>query len=104
MPALEVVSLQDAQLELSLTGKRGVIMRQYMDYIGQLETGQAGKLIPDSGETTAAIRRRLGAAAQLLGKSLVVNRQEDVVFFWEEASGPATRRRGRRRKTSTETE
>ena len=73
MPTLEVVSLQDAQREISLTGKRGVIMRQYMDYIGQLETGQAGKLIPDEDETTAAIRRRLGAAAELLGKNLVVN-------------------------------
>ena len=104
MPTLEVVSLQDAQFELSLTGKRGAIMRQYMDYIGQLEAGQAGKLIPDAGETTAAIRRRLGAAAQLLGKNLVVNRQGDVVFFWEEGSGLAPRRRGRRRKTGAEAE
>ena len=104
VPTLEVVSLQDAQLELSLTGKRGVMMRQYMDYIGQLETGQAGKLIPDEGEITAAVRRRLGAAAQLLGKSLVVNRLGDVVFFWEEGSGSAPRRRGRRKKASAETE
>ena len=101
MPTLEVVSLQEARLELSLTGKRGVMMRQYMDYIGQLETGQAGKLIPDEGETTAAIRRRLGAAAELLGKSLVVNRQGDVVYFWEKASG-SPRRRGRPRKANAE--
>ena len=99
MPTLEVVSLQDAQREISLTGKRGVIMRQYMDYIGQLETGQAGKLIPDEDETTAAIRRRLGAAAELLGKNLAVNRLGDVVYFWEESSG-SPRRRGRRRKTN----
>ena len=100
MPTLELVSLQEARLELSLTGKRGVMMRQYMDYIGQLGTGQAGKLIPDEGETTAAIRRRLGAAAELLRKSLVVNRLGDVVYFWEESSGSAPRRRGRRRKTN----
>ena len=99
MPRLEVVSLQDAQLELSLTGKRGVMIRQYMDYIGQLEAGQAGKLIPDEGETTAAIRRRLGAAAELLGKSLVVNRLGDVVYFWAESEGPEPRRRRRRTKT-----
>ncbi len=102
MPTLAVVSVQDAQRELSLSGKRGVIMRQYMDYIGQLETGQAGKLIPDAGETTAAIRRRLGAAAELLGKSLVVNRQGDAVFFWEEGSAAAERRPTRRRKTNAE--
>ena len=103
MPTLEVVTLRDAQIELSLTGKRGVMLRQYMDYIGQLEAGQAGKLIPDEGETTAAIRRRLGAAAQVLGKSLVVNRMGNVVFFWEEGSGPVPRRR-RRRKNTGETE
>ena len=103
MPTLEVVSIQDAQLELSLTGKRGAIVRQYIDYIGRLESGQAGKLIPDAGETTAAIRRRLGAAAQLMGKSLVVNRQGDAVYYWEEGSGPAPRRRGQRRRTGDET-
>jgi hypothetical protein len=82
VPTLKVVSLRDAQLELSLTGKRGAIMRQYMDYIGQLGTGQAGKLIPDAGETTAAIRRRLGSAAELLGEKLAVNRHGNVVFFF----------------------
>ena len=102
MPTLEVVSLRDAKLELSLTGKRGVMIRQYMDYIGQLEAGQAGKLTPDEDETTAAIRRRLGAAAQLLGKSLVVNRLGDAVYFWEESGGSAPRRRGRRKNASTE--
>ena len=102
VPTLEVVSLREAKLELSLTGKRGVMIRQYMDYIEQLEAGQAGKLTPDEDETTAAIRRRLGAAAQLLGKSLVVNRLGDAVYFWEESGGAAPRRRGRRRNASTE--
>ena len=63
MPILELVSLQDAQVELSLSGKGGAIMRQYMDYISQLQTGRAGKLTPDVGETTASVRRRLNAAA-----------------------------------------
>ena len=103
MPTLKVVSLQDAQLEISLAGKRGAMMRQYMDYIGQLETGQAGKLTPEEGETAVAMRRRLGAAAQLLGKNLVVKRLGDAVFFWEEGSGTETRRRGRRKKTDAQT-
>ena len=92
MPTLELVSLQDAQLELSLSGKRGAIMRQYMDYITQLEPGRAGKLIPEVGETTASVRRRLGAAAQLLGKNLAVKPQWNVIFFWQEDSGPQPRR------------
>jgi hypothetical protein len=97
---LEVVSLQDAQFELSVSGKRGVVMRQYMDYIGRLETGQAGKLTPEAGETTAAIRRRLGAAAKVLGKNLAVNTQGNVVFFWEESNAYAERRRGRAGKAN----
>ena len=98
MPTLELVSMRQAQLELSLSGKRGATIRRYIDYINRLETGQAGKLTPDEGETTAAIRRRLGAAAELLGKSLVVNRQGDTVFFWEESQGAQPRRRRRRTK------
>ena len=98
MPTLELVSMREAQLELSLSGKRGATIRQYIDYINRLEPGQAGRLTPDEGETTAAIRRRLGAAAELLGKSLVVNRQGDTVFFWEESQGAPPRRRRRRTK------
>ena len=102
VPTLEIVSLQDAKRDLSLTGKRGAIVRQYMGYIDQLEAGQVGKLTPDEGETTAALRRRLGAAADLLGKKLVVNRQGNTVFFWEEGEGPTPRRRGRRRRSDTD--
>ena len=95
MPTLELVSIRDARLELSLSGKRGATMKQYMGYINQLEPGQAGKLTPDEGETTAALRRRLGAAAELLGKNLVVNRQGDAVFFWGDSETPQPRRRRR---------
>ena len=35
MPTLDIMSRKDAQRELSLTGKRGALMRQYMGYINQ---------------------------------------------------------------------
>ena len=101
-PTLEIISLQDAKRDLSLTGRRGTIIREYIDYINQIEVGQAGKLTPNEGETTAAVRRRLSAAAKLLGKGLVVNRQGNAVFFWNEGDDPKSRRRGRRRKSSTD--
>ena len=102
MPIAELVALQDAQAALSLSGKGGAIMRQYMDYISQLETGRAGKLTPDVGETTASVRCGLAAAAQPLGKNLSVKRQGNVVFFREgtalprlaAAAGAAPRPRG----------
>ena len=77
-------------------------MCQYMDYIGKIEAGQTGKLIPDKDDTTTAIHRRLGAVAELMGKSLIVNRSASVVYFLEKDSGSGPRRRGRRRKTGNE--
>ena len=46
----------------------------------------------------------LGAAADPLGKGLVVNRQGNVIFFWAEDDGSASRRRGRPRRTSIATQ
>ena len=71
MPRFEFLSARDAHLELALRGSRGEILREYMEYIELLDPEHAGKLTAAEGESTAAIRRRLGAAAQLLGKSLV---------------------------------
>lgn len=98
MPDFELVPLDEAKRQANLTGKRGAIMREYLGYIDQLQVDQAGKLRIGEGETTAAIRRRLGAAAQQAGKKLVVKRIGDEVFFWE-GTTPAPRRRGRGRRT-----
>ena len=96
MPTFEIVSLNEAQLELTLSGKRGEVLREYVDVLRRLEPGQAGKVTANEGETTAGIRRRLATAAGLLGKTLELNRQDNVVYFWEESDGPAPVRRRRR--------
>lgn len=101
MPTFEIVPLNEAQLELTLSGKRGAVLREYVDILRQLEPGQAGKVTANEGETTAGIRRRLATAAGLLGKSLELNRQDNVVYFWEEGDGPAPVRRRRRPGSST---
>ena len=77
------LSVGDAHLELALKGSRGEILREYMAYIEQLDPEHAGKLTAQEGESTAAIRRRLGAAAQLLGRILEVIRDSQVVYFCE---------------------
>jgi len=69
-------------------------------YIERLEDGHAGKLKGSEGETTAAIRRRLGSAAKYLGKELVVQRVGDQLYFWEEGSPGAPKRRRRKAKSS----
>ena len=101
MPNFELVPLDEAERNTKLVGKRGTIMREYIGYIEQLEEGHAGKLQGNEDETTAAIRRRLGAAAKYLGKELMVQRVEDQVYFWEEGSPGAPKRRRRRRRAKT---
>lgn len=93
LPKLDILPLEEAQLD-SATGKRAQIVREYVGYIEQVPTGQAGKLSPSNGETLSAIRRRLGAAAKQLGKSLTIKRTDDNVYFWV-ANAEAPRRRGR---------
>ena len=101
MPIFELLSKQDAKLAL-MTGKRAEQLKEYVGYINRRQSDQVGKLTAGEGETTAAIRRRLGAAAELLGKTLEVNRQGNDVYFWEEGDGVIKRRRRRRRAAATE--
>ena len=98
MPTFEIVPLHEAKLQSSLTGKRGAITREYLTYIERLEPGKAGKLTIGEGDTSAAIKRRLGAVARDMGKTLVVKRVGDDIYFWQEET---RRRRGRPRKTAT---
>ena len=50
------------------------------------------------GETTNAVRRRLGAAALALGKTLTIRKAENTVYFWIETGNG--RRRGRRPRSA----
>lgn len=93
MPQFGVLSVAEAQAK-SVTGKRAQIVQEYTSYIESLRPGQAGQLQANQGETTSAIRRRLGAAAKVLGVQLVVRRAEDIVYFWVE--GQEQPRRGRK--------
>ena len=99
MPEFETLSLSEAQRHASLSGKRGAIMAEYLGYIERLQgKEQAGRLRATAGESVGAIRRRLGAAARLAGKELVIRRVGEEIVFWP---GPAQRRRrGRPRKAS----
>ena len=98
MPKFEIVSLAEAEQKAS-TGKKARIVREYMAYLEQVTVGNAGRLTPAEGETAAAIRRRLGSAAKLSGREIVIKRKDDEVLFWDRAStGSVKRKRGRPRK------
>ena len=93
MPTFDTIPLNEARAS-SATGQRAALLQEYMGYIQILAPGQAGKLEPGDGETTQAIRRRLTAAAEALGKELQVRRSANAVYFW----APETPRHGRPRK------
>ncbi len=98
MPTFETLPVKQAKAN-SISGKRAKLLREYMDFIEQVPHGHAGKLEPAEGETTNAVRRRIGAAAAALGKSLTIRRVENAVYFWI-ATGNG-RRRGRRADAKT---
>ena len=94
MPNFELVDLRDAELTTN-TGKRAELMREYVGYIDRLQPGKAGKLQVTEGETPSAVRRRLGAAAKMSGRDLVIKRTGDDIYFWVSDSSKTSRRRGR---------
>ena len=81
MPNFEMVSLAEAEMK-SATGRRAEITREYLGYIDQLQRGEAGRLEASEGESISAVRRRLGAAAKVAGKELVIKRRGDEIYFW----------------------
>ncbi len=92
MPKFDRVPLAEARMKTA-SGKRAHIIAEYVRYIEQLGAGEAGRLQAAEGEPITTVRRRLGAAARQLKKSLTIRRTGDEIYFWAEE----TRRRGRGR-------
>ncbi len=92
MPIFDRVPLGEARMKTA-SGKRAQIIAEYVRYIEQLGDGEAGRLQAAEGEPITTVRRRLGAAARELKKSLTIRRTGDEIYFWAEE----TRRRGRGR-------
>ncbi len=102
MPKLDIVPIEEARAKTSTESasvrKRAQILQEYQGYIDQLTKGQAGKLVAGAAETTATVRRRIGAAARAAGKNLTIRRAGDEVYFWaaeRRGSANGRRRRGR---------
>ena len=73
MPKLDVIPIEEARgktiSESASVRKRAQILQEYLGYIDQLRSGQAGRLVAGAGETTATVRRRIGAAARSGGRN-----------------------------------
>ncbi len=97
MPTFSTLPVSEARAR-SATGKRAVLLQEYVGYIERVAPGEAGRLQAGEGETTQAIRRRLSSAADALGKRLEFRRTPEAVYFWASEG----RRRGRPRKNPIE--
>ena len=96
MPRFELLSVEEAMAK-SATGRRAEVTAEYLGYIKGLGEGQAGRLQATEAETIAADRRRLGAAAKLVGKGLVIKRAGEEICFWVQPGNAPSIRRGRGR-------
>ena len=101
MPKLDVIPIEEARVKSASRGKRAQILQEYLDYIDQLKSGQAGRLVAVAGETTSTVRRRLGDAARAAGHKLTISRAGDEVYFWTEGRRTENGRRRRGRGASS---
>ena len=95
MPTFSIVLASEVRASIA-SERREALVGEYIGYIKRVGDGEAGVFIAREGETTRAIRRRLGAAAEARGRSLEVRRAGNAVYFWAQEG----RRRGRPRKTA----
>ena len=95
MPKFDIVPMEEVRVKSASEGKRAKTLQEYLDYIDQLKSGEAGRLVAGAGETTATVRRRLGDAARAGGKNLTIRRAGDEVYFWTERGRAGNGRRGR---------
>lgn len=82
MPKFDITPLVEAESRSAL-GKRSQITMEYLEILSQLKSGQAGKLESSKGERSAAVRRRLGSAAKLVGRELIIKRRRGKIYFWD---------------------
>jgi hypothetical protein len=83
MPEFTTLSVQEAMVR-TIPGRQGSFLNQYIDYIQQVASGQAGKLHPVEREKPATIRRRLLSAAKALDTPVTIKRSGEDVYFWRE--------------------
>jgi hypothetical protein len=99
MPEFTTVPVTEAQLQ-TMSGRQKTFLQEYVAYIQQLPTGQAGMLRGGESENPLTIRRRLVSAAKVMNIPLTIKRSGNDLYFWREGAEqeqPRTKRRYTRR-------
>jgi hypothetical protein len=106
MPEFTTVSVQEAQMR-TVPGRQGRLLNEFIDYIQQVTSGQAGKLHVVEQENPLTIRRRLVTAAKAMNIPLTIKRSGNELYFWRENGGEeqvrSKRRYTRRARPAEET-
>jgi hypothetical protein len=85
MPEFAIVPVHEAKLR-TIPGRQGKFMNEYVDYIQQVASGQAGKLRLGEQEKHATVRHRLGVAATAMNIPLIIKRPGNDIYFWREGT------------------
>lgn len=75
------IARKDAPEPLRQSGRLSSRMRQYEDYVRGLKSGEVGKLVPDSGETTRGVALRVSRAAKRANVNIATWVVDNVVYF-----------------------
>jgi hypothetical protein len=95
MPEFTTVSVQEAMVR-TIPGRQGRFLNEFINYIQQVASGQAGKLHVMEQENPLTIRRRLVTAAKAMHIPLTIKRSGDELYFWREDGEEEQPRRKRR--------
>ncbi len=66
---------------LKQTARPSVRMRQYEDFVNAVGPDEAGRLVPEEGETTRNLAMRVSRAASRVGKTANTWTRDGVVYF-----------------------
>lgn len=81
MVQFSTVKASAAPSPLKQTGRPNVRMRQYEDFVNAVGADEAGKLMPEEGETTRSLAMRVSRAARRVGKTATTWTRDDAVYF-----------------------
>jgi hypothetical protein len=81
MAKFSKIARKDAPEPARQSGRLNVRMRQYEEYVRSLKSGEVGKLVPDSGETTRGIALRVSRAAKRGSMSVKTWVVDSIVYF-----------------------
>jgi hypothetical protein len=103
MATFEIISPNSAPRPMTAAGRLFARMREYEAYISRIGEGEAGRLVPDEGDSAHGLELRIVRAAKRNGKAAETWVVDGIVYFrvYQPANGP--RRSRAQRESQSET-